>query len=96
MTFSIDGKPMGSTVKGKVGSKIKLTYRVADAAGLASVRIVSGGRVVNELRANGKAVVELDVARKVGRKPTYYRLESTARDDRRAFSTPIYVDPADR
>jgi len=96
MAFSVDGKPMGSTITSTAGSTITLRYRVADAGGIASVRIVSGGRVVNEVRAHGETVVELEAARKVSRKPTYYRLESTATDGRRAFSTPIYVAPTPR
>ncbi len=91
LDFSCNGKPMGSSIRPRGGSPLKFSFRVADSAGLASVRIVSQGRVVKTLDARGSTLVNSTLTRKAGRKRTYYRLESTAIDDRRAFSAPIYV-----
>ena len=63
----------------------------ADSFGLASVRIVSGGKVIKEIDARGAPLVEATLVRKATGRPAYYRLECTANDDRRAFSAPIYV-----
>jgi len=93
LDFSADGKPMGSALRKRKGGSVRLSFRVADAKGIASVRLVSGGKVVREFQAGGDAVCDGGLTRKVGARPQYYRLESTAADDRRAFSTPIYIEP---
>jgi len=89
--FTCDGKPMGSTVRKEKGSRVHLAFRVADAAGVASVRVVRAGTVVKEFPGRGEPVLEGGLTRPVGARPTCYRLESISVDDRRAFSTPIYV-----
>jgi len=93
MSFTANGAPMGATVTAAKGSKVELGYRVADSAGIASVRVISQGKVVKEIRAGGETVVDGRLTRKAGAQATSYRLESTAADDRRAFSTPIYLAP---
>jgi len=93
MEFSCNGLPMGATVEKKKGTKLQLKYRVVDAAGIASVRIISKGKVTKQINTRNQTVVEGRLIRKVTANPTYYRLESTAADDRRAFSAPIYVSP---
>ena len=89
--LACNGKPMGSTLRKKKGSALTLRFRVADSAGIAWVRIVSQGRVIKEWDAKGKTLLTGTLARKASARPTYYRLESAATDDRRAFSSPIYV-----
>lgn len=93
MDFCCGGYPMGSTVRKKKGSMLKLNFRVADSAGVASVRIVSQGKAVKTIQGKNQGLVHGSWCRKMPAKATYYRLESTASDDRRAFSTPIYVEP---
>lgn len=93
LELSCNGQPMGATVLKRKGSKMELRFRVADAAGLASVRIVSQAKVVKEIHVQGRTLVQGALTRNVGAHPVYYRLESIAVDDRRAFSTPIYVRP---
>ncbi len=90
MDFSCDGQPMGSTTTKAKNASVALNFRVADAAGLQSVRIISQGKVTKEIWARGEKLVQGTLERKCKPKPTYYRLESTAVDGRRAFSTPIY------
>ena len=94
LDFSCNSRPMGSTLRKRKDTTLKLRYRVADAAGIASIRIISQGSMIREVHPQGQTVIEDTWTRKVGTKPVYYRLESSANDDRRAFSTPIYVEPA--
>ena len=85
---------MGSTLHARNGTTLKFNLRVADSAGLQAIRIVSQGRVVKEILPKGDKVVDTIWKAKAGSKNRYFRLESAACDDRRAFSTPIYVEPA--
>ncbi|MHC4563491.1 MAG: CehA/McbA family metallohydrolase [Planctomycetota bacterium] len=91
LELKANGKLMGSTLKPKKGSAIKLRFRAADSFGLNTVRIISDGKVMKEIHAKGDSFVEASLTRKATGHPTYYRLECTANDDRRAFSAPIYV-----
>ena len=93
LDFSCDGKPMGSVLRKRKGPQLRLRFRAADSIGLASVRIVSGGKVIKEYLPEGEALLEASLARKVGARKSYYRLECRAVDDRRAFSTPIFIEP---
>lgn len=89
--FSGDGRPMGSTVQRRRGSSVTLRFRVADAAGLAWVRVVSQGKVVRDYALRGTKIFEESLACRA-LKAGYYRIESAAIDNRRAFSTPIYIE----
>ena len=93
MEFSCQGRPMGSTLRAERGERLELRWRVADAAGIASVRILSQGGVVKEWPVKGRPLIEHEWTTRARGGAAYYRLESTASDDRRAFSTPIYVEP---
>ena len=90
--LACNGKAMGSTLKKRNGSALTLRFRVADSAGIAWVRIVSRGRVIKTWDAKGKTVLDGTLGRKASAKPTYYRLESAATDNRRAFSSPLYIE----
>jgi len=91
LELTANGKPMGTTLRLRKGRAVKFRFRAADSFGLASLRIVSGGKVIKEIYTKGAPLVEGTLTRKVGAKPAYYRLECTANDDRRAFGAPIYV-----
>ena len=91
--FWCNGQPMGQTVRRRKGAAMKLSFRVADSAGIASIRIISRGKIVKEIDVKAKSVLQGKLSIRLGSEETYYRLESTASDDRRAFSTPIYVKP---
>lgn len=90
--FSCDGQPMGSSVQRPSGKTVTLRFRIADAAGLAWARVVSQGKIVKEYAVHGGKIVEGSLPRKVV-KAAYYRVESAAIDNRRAYSSPIYVEP---
>ena len=93
LDFTCNGKRMGESVRVSKGRQLRLRFRVADAYGLAWVRIVSGGKTIKEFRIRGDKVFEGQLVRKAGARRAYYRLETVADDDRRAFSSPIYVGP---
>ena len=93
LDFSCDGHPMGAAMQKRKGASLQLRFRAADSAGIDSVRIISQGKVVKQVEAKGRTLIESMWSCKAGAQPTYYRLESVAGDDRRAFSTPIYIVP---
>ncbi len=96
LDFSCNGDAMGSIVRGKTGSSVAFSIRAADSTGLAKVRVISMGRVVKEWNPNGRPLLEAAWSAKIGRANRWFRLAVSAVDDRRAFSTPIYVRPEPR
>ena len=91
LDFSCNRKPMGSQISARKGTRLTFRFRVADVAGIAWARLISQGSVVKEYRARGDRIVDGSLVRKAGARPTYYRVEAAAVDDRRVFSSPIYV-----
>ena len=91
--FSCNGRPMGSVLRVGKGQPLDFAFRVADSAGVAWIRIVSQGRVVKEVWTRNQRVVDGTWKCKAAARGRYFRLETAASDDRRAFSTPIYVQP---
>ena len=94
--FACNRRPMGSTVRAKAGEALAFRYRVADADGIESVRLISGGKVVRGIAAGGDPVCEGEWTLSAPKGETYYRLESTSADSRRAFSAPVYVERGGR
>ncbi len=91
--FQGDGKPMGSTLKKRRGASLLFRFKVADAGGLNSARLISNGTVIKSFQAGGLNLLSGDFRVKATSRRAYYRLETTAADDRRAYSSPIYVEP---
>ncbi len=96
LELSCRGKPMGSVISVRAGTRPGFSFRVADSGGIASVRLVMNGRVVKEIAGNNRPLVKGTWSAEPIRKSTYCRLESTAFDDRRAFSTPVYLEAGKR
>jgi hypothetical protein len=92
LELTCNGKPMGSKLKPKKGTALKLRFRAADSLGLNTVRLISDGKVIKEIHAKGAQLVEETLTRKATGARTYFRLECAANDDLRAFSAPIYVN----
>ena len=92
LELKCNGKPMGSKLRPKRGAALKLRLRAADSFGLNTVRLISNGKVLNEIDAKGAKLVDETFTRKATGGRTYFRLECTANDDLRAFSAPIYVN----
>ena len=90
MDFSCDGKPMGSEIEIRKKTKIKLSFKIADSAGIASFSIVANGRILKHVDAGNKTLLK-DSITHIPLKNTYYRLETVSSDKRRAFSTPVYM-----
>ncbi|MHC4986683.1 MAG: CehA/McbA family metallohydrolase, partial [Planctomycetota bacterium] len=93
LDVSVNGKPMGSTLKPKAGAKLKLRARIAAAAGVAFVKVISDGKVIKEVWPKHEPRVNVTVERKAKRKAGYFRIETADANGRRAFSTPIYIRP---
>jgi len=93
LKFSCNGRPMGSTIKAGKRDALEFKFRVADSAGVNSIRIISQGKITRQFFHKGEPLIEGVLSRKMGAKPAYYRLEVSSSDDRRAFSTPVYVEP---
>ncbi|OPZ30472.1 MAG: hypothetical protein BWZ02_00759 [Lentisphaerae bacterium ADurb.BinA184] len=94
LDFRCGTDAMGSTIGRRKGCVIKLQYRVADATGIASARIVANGATVEEIDGRNQPLVTGSLTHTVGSRPTYFRIESMASDSLRAFSSPIYICPA--
>lgn len=94
LDFQCDGQPMNSVLKRPSGADLKLTYRVADSAGLQRIRIISMGQAIDEIFPKGGQLITGELTTTCGITPAYYRLEVQSTDNRRAFSTPIYFEPA--
>ena len=92
LDFHCGTEPMGSTILKHKGCKIQLQFRVADAAGIASVQIIANGKTVKHVAGKNQTLMTGSLRRTMGARSTYFRVESIACDDRRAFSSPIYID----
>jgi hypothetical protein len=91
LDLSVNGKPMGSTLRPRKGTSLKLRVRAADSLGVALVRVISEGKVIKEFDAKRQDTFEGTLTRKATGKPTAYRVEVIAIDNRWAFSTPVYI-----
>ena len=93
LDVTCNGKPMGATLKPKPGAKLTFRCRVAAAAGVAFVKVISDGKVVKEVWPKHEPRVDVTLERKAKRGNSYFRIETADANGRRAFSTPIYVRP---
>ena len=91
LELTINGKPMGATLKPRKGTALKLRVRAADSLGVALVRVVADGKVVKEFDAKRATTFEGTLTRKAAGKPGSFRVEVVAIDNRYAFSTPVYI-----
>ena len=85
----VDEQPMGTQLAVQPKKKVKVRFRVADAAGLQCVRLVADGRTVKTIWARDATVVENELALATSRYHSL-RLEARAVDNRRVFSAPVY------
>lgn len=85
---------MGDTVRRRRGMKARIRFVAADAAGLHSVRIVTPAGVRRCVRGRDASRISGDIAIAVGSQPSYVRLECTASDGRRAFASPLFLQPS--
>jgi hypothetical protein len=91
LDFTLNGKPMGATLKPRKGTALKLRVRAADTLGVALVRVISDGKIIKEFDARRADTFEGTLTRKATGRPASFRIEVVAIDNRYAFSTPIYI-----
>ncbi len=82
---------MGDVVKKRKGSPVELRYECADSLGLQRVRVIAGGKVVQDLWPKHAQVVKGTYKMKFRGGKSYIRVECFARDNRKAFANPIYI-----
>ena len=92
--LSLGRAKMGDVLHKKPRAKLQVHLTAADSLGLRFVRLISNGRVVRRIKARDAQCVSCVVEKTMPRRPTYLRLECAALDDRRAFSSPIFLFPA--
>lgn len=85
---------MGDVLHTRKGRKVTVKYECADARGLAWVRVVAGGKVVAQKHEYGKPVIKGSHTVALTGEHQYVRVECAAIDDRRALTTPIYIQNA--
>ena len=93
LSLACGRKVMGDVVRKRTGDKIRIRYAAADSAGLHSVRLISDGKIVRRIAGKDAPGVAGVLDWKVPALPFAIRLECTATDQRRAFSSPIFVRP---
>ena len=82
---------MGDSIKKRKGSQLEIRYECVDSLGLQQIRIIADGKVVKELRPGNEQVVKGSYRIKFEGGHSYIRVECFARDNRKAFSNPIYI-----
>lgn len=92
--LSCEQAQMGDVVRKKSGARIRIRFAAADSLGLHSVRIVSAGKVIRKIAVKDAPEVSVALDYVIRSAPAYFRLECTAMDQRRAFSSPLFILPA--
>lgn len=82
---------MGDVLPRPKGAKMRIAFVAADSAGLHSVRLIKDGKVVQEIMARNGSKIAGTYKHVVKRQASYFRLECIASDQRRAFSSPLYI-----
>ena len=85
---------MGDRVKKRKGSTVEIRYECVDSLGLQHVRVISDGKVVQELWPRHEQVVKGSHRIRFEGGRSYIRVECFARDNRKAFTNPIYIREA--
>ena len=91
LTMEVKGQPMGNSIDAAENQKLRVKYRVADAAGLQSLGFVADGISLQKIYTHDQPLVE-DEWEFTYAGQNYIRLEVRACDDLRAFSAPVYFD----
>lgn len=85
------GNMIGTETAMKKKQAIRIPFVVCDAGGLDSVRVIRNGRIVKTIAAKDEATIRGEYRDTFGGGRKWYRVECTASDQRRAFSSPIYI-----
>jgi hypothetical protein len=82
---------MGGILRRRPGAWVVFHYECVDSLGLQQIRAIADGRVVADERPRDRTVVKGAVRLRFPGGRSYLRLECYARDNRRAYSNPIYL-----
>jgi len=82
---------MGDKICKKIGAKVKINFACCDSLGLHSVRLIKNGKIIKNIKAKDVPMILDSYQYTVEQKSYYFRLECTSIDQRRAFSSPIYI-----
>jgi len=82
---------MGDEICKKRGTKVNINFACCDSLGLHSVRLIKDGKIIKNIKAKDVSMTQDSYQYTVEQKNSYFRLECTASDQRRAFSSPIYI-----
>ena len=82
---------MGDTVKKRKGSAVAFKYECVDSLGLQQVRVIADGKIVKELWPRHEQAVKGSHTIRFRGGSSYLRVECFARDNRKAFTNPIYI-----
>ncbi len=85
---------MGDEICKKRGTKVNINFACCDSLGLHSVRLIKNGgiiKIIKNIKAKDVPMILDSYQYTVEQKSSYFRLECTSIDQRRAFSSPIYI-----
>jgi len=82
---------MGDVTHKTRGARVRIAFIAADSAGLHSVQLIKDGKVVQKIMARNVSKIAGTYNYVVKRLQSYFRLECMASDQRRAFSSPLYI-----
>ena len=82
---------MGDEICKKRGTKVNINFACCDSLGLHSVRLIKDGKIIKDIKAKDVSMIQDSYQYTVEQKNSYFRLECRASDQRRAFSSPIYM-----
>jgi len=82
---------MGGTVAAAKRSSVDIQFACADSLGLQQVRVIANGKVVKVIWPRHEKVVEGTYRLRFSGGSAYVRAECFARDNRRAYTNPIYI-----
>jgi hypothetical protein len=92
--FSIDGRPMGSSVARQGRTAVRAAVEVHGSEELKSIQVVTASRAVRELpvkRGDNRVSTTIDLPATPG---AHYYLRITQADGERAWTSPIFLDDA--
>lgn len=83
--------PMGGILHRRAGATVLFQYECVDSLGLQQIRVIADGRVLLDERPTDRPVQRGTVRYRFSGGRSYLRLECYARDNRRAYSNPVYL-----
>jgi predicted metal-dependent phosphoesterase TrpH len=89
-----DDMGQGDTVTAPSGSLIEVEVTAAYAGGLLEVSVIRDGRIIKKTAGRESTIIRERLSLTVASAPSYLRVACRGSDDRRAFSSPMYMTPS--